>query len=176
MAQPIFGFSASGLHFLFPYLANRAASQATNPIRKPVLIAFECNLAFVAITTSALLLFGDRILHAWAGAAIANAAAPILSTIVWSSALLGLNVTATYTLLALGRVRIVTWFNLAGGAIMLLLMFLLTPRLGNQGVAIARLCYALVPLCLYFPLLRQLFFNPTSRGAARSLQPVCEEP
>jgi O-antigen/teichoic acid export membrane protein len=176
IAQPIFGFAASGLHFLFPYLANRAASSGADPLRKPVLIAFACNLAFVAITTSALLFFGDRILHAWAGAAIADAAAPILSTIVWSSALLGLNVTATYTLLALGRVRIVTWFNLAGGAIMLLLMFLLTPPLGIQGVAIARLCFAVVPLCLYIPLARHLFLKPASRVAARSLQPVCEEP
>jgi O-antigen/teichoic acid export membrane protein len=176
MAQPIFGFAASGLHFLFPYLSNRSASLSTASLKSPVLIAFACNLAFVAVTTASLLLFGDSILHAWAGAAIARGAAPVLATIIWSSALLGLNVTATYALLALGRVRIVTWFNLAGGAIMLLLMFYLTPRLGIQGIAIARLSYAVVPLFLYIPLLRQLFKKPALRATSSALQPVCEEP
>jgi O-antigen/teichoic acid export membrane protein len=176
MAQPIFGFAASGLHFLFPYLANRNASLSTASLKSPVLIAFACNLAFVAVTTASLLLFGGSILRAWAGVAIARGAAPVLATIIWSSALLGLNVTATYALLALGRVRVVTWFNLAGGAIMLLLMFYLTPRLGIQGIAIARLSYALVPLFLYIPLLRHLFKKPALRTTSSALQPVCEEP
>jgi O-antigen/teichoic acid export membrane protein len=175
MAQPIFGFAASGLHFLFPYLSNRNASSGRASLTRPVLIALSCNVIFVAVTTGSLLLFGGRILHAWAGAEIALAAAPVLATIVWSSALMGLNVTATYALLALGRVRIVTWFNLAGGALMLLTMLLLTPRLGIRGIAIAKLSYALIPLFLYIPLLPLLFTKPASRAVAPSLQPVCEE-
>ena len=175
MAQPIFGFAASGLHFLFPYLSNRSASSSSASLTRPVLMAFLCNAIFVAVTTGSLLFFGDRILHAWAGPEIARAAAPVLAMIVWSSALMGLNVTATYALLALGRVRIVTWFNLAGGALMMLTMLLLTPRLGIQGIAIAKLSYALIPLFLYIPLLPLLFTKPASRAAAPSLQPVCEE-
>jgi O-antigen/teichoic acid export membrane protein len=175
MAQPIFGFAASGLHFLFPYLSNRSASLSPASLRQPVLIAFVCNLIFVAVTTGFLLLLGGRILHAWAGAAIAQSAAPVLTMIIWSSALLGLNVTATYALLALGGVRIVTWFNLAGGAVMLLLMLYLTPRLGIQGIAIARVSYALIPLFLYIPLLRHLFRKPALCAISSALQPVCEE-
>jgi O-antigen/teichoic acid export membrane protein len=175
MAQPIYGFAASGLHFLFPYFSSRNASLSAASLRSPVLIAFACNLSFVAIMTGTLLLLGDRILHLWVGTAIAQAAAPVLSIIVYSSALLGLNVTATYALLALGRVRIVTWFNLAGGMAMLLMMFYLTPRLGIQGVAIARLIYPLVPLLLYIPLFRQLFKKHASHPNASALQPVCEE-
>jgi O-antigen/teichoic acid export membrane protein len=140
-----------------------------------VLVAFGCNLAFVVVTTGALLLMGNRILHAWAGAAIAQGAAPVMTTVVWSSALLGLNVTATYALLALGRVRIVTFFNLAGGTLMLLMMLYLAPRMGVRGIAFARLSYAIVPLCLYIPLLRILFKWPASRRTASVLQPVGEQ-
>jgi hypothetical protein len=67
------------------------------------------------------------------------------------------------------------WLNLAGGVLMLLTMLLLTPRLGIQGIAIAKLSYALMPLFLYIPLLPLLFTKPASRAAASSLQPVCEE-
>jgi O-antigen/teichoic acid export membrane protein len=98
-----------------------------------------------------------------------------MPVIVWSSALLGLNVTATYALLAMGRVRIVTGFNLAGGAIMLLLMFYLTPRFGIEGIAYARLSYAIITLLLYIPLLGHFCGRPVSQGNMRALQPVKEE-
>jgi O-antigen/teichoic acid export membrane protein len=144
-------------------------------LRRPLLIAFAFNLAFVAVSTGALLLLGNRILQYWAGAEIARSAAPIMPVIVWSSALLGLNVTATYALLALGRVRIVTWFNLASGAIMLLLMLYFTPRFGIEGIAFARLSYALISLLLYIPLLSHFSGRPVSQGNMRALQPVKEE-
>jgi O-antigen/teichoic acid export membrane protein len=175
MAQPIFGFAAAGLHFLFPYLSNRSATSDIDSLKTAVLIAFACNLAFVTITTSILLLFGDHILHAWAGAAVAHNAAPVLKMIIWSSGLLGLNVTATYSLLALGRVRIVTVLNLAAGAVMMLTMLYLTPRLGIRGIAYAKLGYSLIPLCLYIPLVRSLFAKRPQHTTAPALQPVCEE-
>ena len=156
MAQPIFGFAASGLHFLFPYLSSLNSSSSSASLKRPLLAAFAWNLFFVAVSTSSMLLLGDRILRTWAGAEIAQGAAPVLTMIIWSSALLGLNVTATYALLALGRVQIVTWFNLAGGTSMMLLMLFLTPRIGVRGIAIARLSYAIIPLFLYIPLLRCL--------------------
>jgi O-antigen/teichoic acid export membrane protein len=175
MAQPIFGVAASGLHFLFPYLSNRSASMSPAALRRSLLIAFAFNLVFVAVSAGALLLLGNRILHAWAGAEIARSAASIMPVIVWSSALLGLNATAIYALLALGHVRIVTGLNLASGAIMLLLMFYLTPRFGILGIAFARLSYALISLLLYIPLLGHFLGRPVSRGNLRALQPVKEE-
>ena len=175
MAQPIFGFAASGLHFLFPYLSNRNASSSTASLKRPVLIALSCNVIFVAITTGVLLLFGTRILHAWAGPEIAREAAPVLAVIIWSSALMGLNVTATYALLALGRVRTVTWFNLAGGAAMLLMMLFLAPRFGIQGIAVARLGYAAIPLFLYIPLLRHFYRTSALSGTISVLRLAGEE-
>jgi O-antigen/teichoic acid export membrane protein len=120
-------------------------------------------------------LFGGRILHVWVGTTVAQAALPVLPIIVWSCSLLGMNVTATYALLALGQVRVVTWLNLIGGMLMLLLMMYLTPRLGIQGIAIARLGYAIVPLFLYIPLLRLLWRKHASCRIVPALQPVGEQ-
>jgi O-antigen/teichoic acid export membrane protein len=175
LAQPIYGFAASGLHFLFPHLAERSASRTTSDMRKTVLVALACNLLFVAAATATLMHFGQRILFTWAGADIARSSTAIFPVIIWSSALLACNVTGTYTLLAFGRVRVVTWFNLAAGATMLLLMTWLLPRFGVYGLALARLSYGSITLLLYLPLAFQLSkihgaYKPMLAG-----KPVCEE-
>jgi O-antigen/teichoic acid export membrane protein len=175
MAQPIYGFAASGLHFLFPYLAQRRVTTSAAALRKAVFLAFIANLLLVALGTVALLLFGGRVLHTWAGEAIAQSAAPVLSLIVWSSALLGLNVTGTYTMLALGRVQAVTWLNLAGGVTMLLMMAWLFPRHGVYGIAMARLSYGLITLLLYIPLIYFLRSGPDARVRIVATASICEE-
>jgi O-antigen/teichoic acid export membrane protein len=175
LAQPIYGFTASGLHFLFPHLAERSASRTTSDIRKTVLIALACNLLFVAAATATLMHFGQRILLTCAGADIARSSAAIFPVIIWSSTLLAFNVTGSYSLLAFGRVRVVTWFNLAAGATMLLLMTWLLPRFGAYGLALARLSYGSITLLLYLPLAFQL---SKTRGEYKPMlagKPVCEE-
>ena len=140
MAQPIYGLAASGLHFLFPYLTQRRVTESEGSLRRPVLLAFMANLLLVAAGAALLLIFGNRILHLWGGDAITRGSAGVFTPIIWSSALLGLNVTGTYAMLALGRVRTVTWLNICGGAAMVLLILWLLPRYGAHGVAMARLC------------------------------------
>ena len=75
LAQPIYGFAASGLHFLFPHLAEQSTSQNPSHTRKAVLVAFACNLLMVAVATGTLMLFGQRILRSWAGPEIAQSSA-----------------------------------------------------------------------------------------------------
>jgi O-antigen/teichoic acid export membrane protein len=140
-----------------------------------VLVAFGCNLLLVAIATATLMLFGLPILRTWAGANIARSSAAVFPVIVWSSALLGLNVTGTYALLAFGRVQVVTWLNLIAGATMLLLMVYLLPRLGTYGLALARLCYGAITLLLYFPLARQLRKTDGAYVPLPAGKPVYEE-
>lgn len=175
LAQPIYGFAASGLHFLFPHLAEQSTSQNPSHTRKAVLVAFACNLLMVAVATGTLMLFGQRILRSWAGPEIAQSSAAIFPIIVWSSALLGLNVTGTYALLAFGRVHILTWINLSAGAAMLLLMGWMLPRLGTYGLALARLCYGSISLLLYLPLARELRKSPFSSISFPAAKPACEE-
>lgn len=152
LAQPIYGVAASGLHFLFPYLAGRRASASGAALRRAVLLAFAANLALVLAGTSVLLFWGEAILQAWVGTSIAAASATILPVVVLSSAALGLSVTGSYAMLALRRVQAVTWLNVAGGAAMLFVIAWLLPRYGISAIAMGRLFYGLVTLLIYFPL------------------------
>lgn len=174
MAQPIYGVAASGLHFLFPYLSGRQAATPARDLTRPVLIAFACNLLFVSLGTAIVLLFGHQVLHLWVGDAIARSSSIVIAPIAWSFALLGLNVTGYYTLLAFGRVRTVTWLNLAGGAAMLLVMAFLTPRAGIRGIAIARLVYGQITLFMYGPVVGILFARFKSPLPALGTNTVCE--
>jgi exopolysaccharide biosynthesis WecB/TagA/CpsF family protein len=151
LAQPIYGLAASGLHFLFPYLSARRSGSAVE-FRRSVFIGLLANLLLVAGGVSVVLLFGNRVLYSWAGASIAESAKPILPLIAWSSALMGLGVTGSYTMLARGRVRTVTCLNLGGGAVMVFLIMRLLPLYGVWGVAAARLSYGPITLLLYIPL------------------------
>jgi O-antigen/teichoic acid export membrane protein len=155
-AHPIFGLTASGLNFLFPYLSGRASSISREGLRNTVLKAFACNLVLVACGAVVLLLAGDRLIRIWAGAAVAQKAAHILSPIVLGSALMGLSVTGTYAMQALGQFRTVAILSLGGRAAMLLLMIDLLRHQGLQGLALSRLFYGSVSLLVYLPLFQLL--------------------
>jgi O-antigen/teichoic acid export membrane protein len=166
LAQPIYGLTSSTLHFLFPYLSGQRVSASAGELRRTVLVAFGVNLSLVLVGTTALLLFGGRILQAWGGEAIARSGAPLLPLVAWGSALLGLNVTGTYAMLALGRVQTVTWLNLVAGATMLLLFWYQLPRYGMSGIADSRLVYGFITLLIYVPLV--LLLRPQPHTAERS--------
>jgi len=156
MAQPIYGVAAAGLHFLFPYLACRWSGSEQGRIGKAITIAFASNLLFVLCSTVLLVSAGPVLLKAWVGQDVARASTAILTPVAWSFALLGLGVTAYYALLARGYVRTVTLLNLAAGAMMLLSMAWLLPRMGIRGVALARLEYGFVTLGMYIALAQAL--------------------
>lgn len=163
-AQPIFGLNASGLHFLFPYLSGRASTLSNAGLRRTLLKAFGCNLLLVACGAGTLLLIGDRLLRLWAGAAVAQSAASILTPIVLGSALMGLSVTGTYAMQALGRFREVALISLASRTVMLVFMIQLLHHLGLPGLALSRLWYGSVALLVYLPLLRQLTLGKRKTG------------
>ncbi len=175
MAQPIYGIAASGLHFLFPYLSGRRVTTPLATLKKPILKAFAVNLLLVSVGAAGALLFGKPLLNAWIGADVAKSAEIVLAPIVWSFALLGLNVTAYYALLALGHVRTVTLLNLIGGTVMLLAMVWLLPRFGVHGVAMARLSYGSIALLMYYPLARLLYRTSPSSSPSTGVYPVCED-
>jgi O-antigen/teichoic acid export membrane protein len=155
-AQPIFGLTASGLNFLFPYLSGRTNTISSAALKRTLLKAFLCNLLMVTCGASLLLLFGDRLIRIWAGPTVAHSAERILPPIVIGAALMGLGVTGTYAMQALGLFRTVACISLGGRTAMLLLMIYLLHHMGLQGLAIARVCYGSVALLVYVPLLRRL--------------------
>ncbi len=176
MAQPIYGIAASGLHFLFPYVSARLAEGSVKPLRRTVLLAFAANFLLVAFCTAMLLVLGTRLLALWGGVAIARAGgSSVLPLLVWSTAAQALSVTGTYTMLALGRVRLVTFLNLAGGAAMLLAARWLLPKYGMHGMAMARLFCGPLMLLVYIPLAAMLFRKTRISSRTAAVVTVCEE-
>jgi len=173
-AQPIYGLTASGLHFLFPYFSRSASTASGAAMKRAVLKAFVCNLLLVTCGAGMLLLIGNRILQIWAGPAVAHSAANIFPLIVLGSVLMGLGVTGTYAMQAFGRFRAVAFISLGGRAAMLLLMIYLLHHLGLQGLASARVCYGVTALLVYLPLLRQLETGKKAPHLTSSAGIACE--
>jgi O-antigen/teichoic acid export membrane protein len=129
-----------------------------------LLKAFSCNLLLVGCGAAMLLLVGNRLLRFWAGPVVAQSAGKILLPIVLSSALLGLGVTGTYALQALGMFRTVAIISVVSRAAMLLLMIQLMHHMGLQGLALSRLCYGATGLLVYLPLFGQLNIAKRTRS------------
>lgn len=165
-AQPVFGLTASGLHFLFPYLSGRAGMLSNAALKRTLLKAFFVNALLVAIGAGVLIMLGDRLIRLWAGPAVANSTKGIFVPIVLGSALMGLSVTGTYAMQALGRFRTVALVSLGGRAAMLLLMIYLLHHMGLHGLASARVCYGVIALLVYLPLFRELANTRTRVNSA----------
>jgi O-antigen/teichoic acid export membrane protein len=173
-AHPIFGLTASALNFLFPYLSGRASTIPAAALKQTLLKAFACNLILVAGTTTALLIFGDFLIRIWAGPDVAQSAAQILPPIVLGSALMGLSVTGTYAMQALGLFRTVAYISLAGRTVMLLLMVDMMRNHGLHGLALSRLAYGSVSLLVYLPLVQRLNIERGERKSAAPLKIPCQ--
>ena len=175
LAQPLYGVAAAGLHFLFPYVSARATPDSLGGVRRAILLAFGANALLIAFGAGVLLVFGSHLLATWVGPSVALAGAPVLPLLIWSTAAQGLSITGSYTLLALGRVRLVTFLNLLGGAAMLLAAPFLLPRFGAAGMAMARLPYGPFTLLVYIPLASMLFNRARANLASNPGAAVCEE-
>jgi O-antigen/teichoic acid export membrane protein len=83
-------------------------------------------------------------------------------------------VSGSYVLLALGRVRVVTFLNLAGGIAMLLIAPWLLPRYGAAGMAVARLFAGPFALLVYLPL-GLMLVRASLENRRTSAAAICEE-
>jgi O-antigen/teichoic acid export membrane protein len=165
-SQPIVELTASALQILFPYLSGRLGEITTTALKQVILRVFLCNLLLVAGCAGFVLLVGESLIRLSAGNAVAHTAAQILPAIVLGSALAGLSTTATYALLALGLFRTVTLVTLSGRTATFLLMLYLLRHEGLRGLATVRVCYGLLALLVYLPLLRSVSIR---NRAARSM-------
>lgn len=175
LSQPLYGITAAGLHFLFPRLTSHYARNDTSSLRRTVLLAVAINWTAVPLGTAILLVFGNAILRAWGGAALTQSAQGILPIILCSTALSALSVAGSYTMLAIGRVRIVTWLNLAAASAMALTILWMLPAHGVRGIALARLVYGPITLGVYLPLLTQLRRTTAGRHASEVPAAILEK-
>lgn len=155
-AQPVFGVTASGLHFFFPHLAARVGSLSACALQRSVAKAFALNLLVVSTITVSLLLFGGRFLRVWAGAALADKTHGVFEPIVLGSALTGLSITGTYALQAMGQFRTVSIILLGCRFGMSALMLALVRHQGVHGLVIVRILYGASTLLVYVPLMSTL--------------------
>jgi O-antigen/teichoic acid export membrane protein len=165
-AAPIFGLSASGLHFLYPFLSRRAPNASGAMLQKLIAKSFACNLLVVGVPSVVLLAFGSTVIHLWSGKVINQQSLSILPGIVLGTALGGLGVTGTYAMQALGRFRTVALLSIAGRVCALFLLVYLLRHRGIEGVVLARVFYGATALLVYVPLLRLLWLSRPAGAAA----------
>jgi O-antigen/teichoic acid export membrane protein len=175
LSQPIYGIAGAGLHFIFPRISIQHALRDYAALRRTVVLGACANALMVAIGTAALLLFGEDILRVWGGVEVARVGRSVLPLIVWSTALPALNVSGFYSMLALDRVRTVTWLGLIAGSMMLLSIPWLLPRYGLFGIAYARMIYGPITLAVYIPLFLHLRRWRSAMQSSSGSAPRCAE-
>jgi O-antigen/teichoic acid export membrane protein len=173
-AEPLFGLTASGLSFFFPYLSGRASTLSKHALQRTVLKALLCNLLLVLCGMAFLLVFGNPLLQIWAGSAVAHSAKPIFPLIVIGSALSGLSVTGTYAAQALGLFRAVACISICSRGMLVFLMSYLLHHHGLYGLAQTRVYYGAAALLVYLPLVWQLGSFKTDKRSVSSLSIATE--
>ena len=165
-AMPIHGIAAAGLQVLFPYLASRLGYLSRSAIRQTFRYTFTANVVIVSVLAAPFLFASHFILRLWMGTPFADRASTVLTLTACGYALLGLNVTGYFTLMAIGRIKLLAVFNIIGAVIMLSAIALLAPRFGVAGAAAGRLIYGPILCLIYIPLHR--FLGTTSTVAYES--------
>lgn len=156
ITQPIYGLTAAGLHFLFPYIANRQVTSRNAALKRTLLVTFGANALLVLSGAGILLALSGRILHVLANEAIARTCAVLLPPVLAATTLLSLSVTGSYALLALGRAKPVALVNVAGALALVGVIAWLMPGYGLRAILSARLVFAFIALLVYIPLLYEL--------------------
>lgn len=149
-AQSIHGLTASGFHFLFPHLSAKHSILPCEELRSIVKTAFQINILLVALLCLPLVMLSKPIMTLWMGAAFAAKVWPLLSVIAIGFGLVGINVTAHYTLMAFGAVRYVTLVNVVAGLAMIGAIIALTSHFGLLGAGIGRLVYGPITWITYW--------------------------
>ncbi len=150
--QPIHSLIAASLSFLFPHLSARYEAGDATGVGRVFHVSAWLNLGMAVALSVPVMVLSKPILTFWMGAAFARRAHTLLTILALSYGLLALTVSAHYALLALGRVRFVSFVNVLGGVLSLGVAVLLIPSLGLRGAAIGRLPYGLVLLLNFWHL------------------------
>jgi Na+-driven multidrug efflux pump len=159
IAQPVYGLTAAGLHFLFPYIAFRRVRDGDSAARSIVLRGTAANGFLVAVGTATLFAFSHPMLRLLASEPVARASSTLLPAVLLGSAILALTVSGAYAMLALGCVRPVAAINVVAALAMLAAVTLILPATGVWGIIGGRLAFALTACVVYVPLFRRLKFG-----------------
>lgn len=156
IAQPIYGLTAAGLHFLFPYIAFRRAIDTPQMLAGVVIRSIFANALLVAFGTGLLFAFSRPILRLLAPGALAEACVPLFGPVVASSAMLALTVSGNYALLALGRPRHLALINIVAASAMVLFAQAFLSSRGAWAIVESRMAFAAIAMLVYIPLFRSI--------------------
>jgi len=156
LSQPVYGLTAAGLHFLFPYIASRCTQVNRTALSRTLRFAILANIVMALIGGGLLLVLSGRLLHLLATDELARTCAPLLPFVLAGSTLLALSVTGTYTMLGIGRARTVALLNVAACAAIVTFTAGSLHSLGVMAIAGGRIAFALIALCVYLPLAREM--------------------
>jgi O-antigen/teichoic acid export membrane protein len=159
LSQPVYGLTAAGLHFLSPYIASRYATAGGRPLKKTLMVAVLANVALVLIGAGLLLVISDRILHLLSTEELARVSAPLFKPVLAGSTLLALSVAGNYAMVAMGRVRIVALVNVIACAAIVAITAMSLRSLGVMAMAGGRIAFALIALCVYIPLAKEMWWR-----------------
>jgi O-antigen/teichoic acid export membrane protein len=168
-AVPIHGIASAGLQILFPYIAARLGILSVTAMRRKFAAAFAANVVVVAALAAPIIFGSHLILRLWLGEDFAAHATTTLTVTACAFALVGLNVTGFYVLMAMGRVKLLALTHLAGAVGMLAAIVILAPRFGIVGAAAGRLVFGLIILSIYRPLQKALRVTQTTPGDAPAM-------
>jgi len=168
-AAPIHGIAHAGLQIIFPYIAARLGILSVTEMRRKFAAAFAANVVVVAVLAAPIVFGSHLILRLWLGEDFAAHASTALVITAFAFALIGLNVTAAYMLMAVGRMKVLALTNLCGAVAMLAAIVLLAPKFGIIGAASGRIVYGIIALFTYRPLLVALRSPQVAPGEAPAM-------
>jgi O-antigen/teichoic acid export membrane protein len=169
VALPIHGIAAAGLQVFFPYLAARLGVLSIAAMRRKFVMAFAANVTVVVALAMPVIFGSHYILRVWLGEDFAAHASAALSIMACGFALIGLNVTGFYMLMAMGRIKLLALINIVGAATMLIAIALFAPHFGIAGAAAGRLIYGPIICVLYLPLRSALRVTQNVSGEASAM-------
>jgi O-antigen/teichoic acid export membrane protein len=141
LTQPIHMLASSAFNFVFPLFSHRRES-GKHRLDSAFRSAMMANIVLAAIVTLPLFFFSRTILRIWMGPAFAAHSFVLLSVLAVAFGALAINVVPYYTLLSVGRVRLVSLLSLFSGILTLVSMSVLVPRYQLIGAACSRFLYA----------------------------------
>jgi O-antigen/teichoic acid export membrane protein len=156
VAQQIHGLPGAVFSFLFPHISARHESGNKRNLKKTYYLAVLANAVLSVTLTLPLVVLSKRILTIWMGADFAAHSYAMFSVLAAAFCVVSLNVAPHYTLLGLGKVRFISFVNLAGGALSLVGAAVLIPSLGLFGAAAGRLFYGPVISANYLKVAKSL--------------------
>jgi O-antigen/teichoic acid export membrane protein len=146
VTQPIHGLASAGFNFLFPHISSRYEAGEIQGPRRVFRLALVCSLGLSLALAAPLVLFGRPFLRLWMGPEVARQGAAPLALLALAYMLLAINIVPHFTLMALGKVRFVSFLNIFGGLVSLIAVAILNRPYGLAGAACGRLLYGAITI------------------------------